>query len=199
VTLHLKEDALELADPVRLARLIKQYSQFIQFPIKLWNSRKEPKKVRPVAREGGGNAVMLLFAQQREGVFTRLSSHGPMHVCKLHPPPPPPRQVVDDEATKKKQEAEDKRAQEAGEEPKQLEPVMRTDYEDLWDWRVENENKPLWTRSPKEVSWRCWSGAAPCLAQGCPCSRHPCRRRRCCCCTRPSAGVQVAVCVDVTP
>lgn len=45
VTLHLKEDAQELADPVRLARLIKQYSQFISFPIKLFSMRKEPIKV----------------------------------------------------------------------------------------------------------------------------------------------------------
>lgn len=29
---------------------------------------------------------------------------------------------------------------------------MKTDYEELWDWRVENENKPIWTRSPKEVA-----------------------------------------------
>ena len=23
---------------------------------------------------------------------------------------------------------------------------------EVWDWRVQNDNKPLWTRSPKEVS-----------------------------------------------
>jgi hypothetical protein len=34
----------------------------------------------------------------------------------------------------------------------QVEPVMKTDYEDVWDWRVENDNKPLWTRNPKEVA-----------------------------------------------
>ncbi len=34
----------------------------------------------------------------------------------------------------------------------QVEPVMKTDYEDAWDWRVENDNKPLWTRSPKDVA-----------------------------------------------
>jgi heat shock protein beta len=45
VILHLKEDAAELADPIRLARLIKQYSQFIQFPIKLYSATKEPKQV----------------------------------------------------------------------------------------------------------------------------------------------------------
>jgi len=104
VILHLKEDAQELADPVRLARLIKMYSQFIQFPIKLYSSKKEPQE------------------------------------------------VTDEVATQKKQEEEDKRAKEAEEEPKKVEPVTKTDYVDVWDWRVENNDKPLWTRSPKEVA-----------------------------------------------
>ncbi|GFH18619.1 HATPase_c domain-containing protein, partial [Haematococcus lacustris] len=103
VTLHLKEDAQELADPIRLSRLIKQYSQFISFPIKLYNMKKEPAK------------------------------------------------VVDAEATKRKQDAENKRAVEKAEEPVQVEPVMKTEYQEVWDWRVENENKPLWTRAPKDV------------------------------------------------
>lgn len=50
VVLHLKEDAQELADPVRLAKLIKQYSQFIQFPIKLYSARKEAQQVRARVR-----------------------------------------------------------------------------------------------------------------------------------------------------
>ncbi|WIA10769.1 hypothetical protein OEZ85_010938 [Tetradesmus obliquus] len=104
VVLHLKEDAQELADPIRLAKLIKQYSQFIQFPIKLYSSRKEAK------------------------------------------------QVVDEAATAKRQEEADKIAKDKEEEPIKVEPVMKTDYEDVWDWRVENDNKPLWTRSPKEVA-----------------------------------------------
>ncbi|KAF5832971.1 heat shock protein 90C [Dunaliella salina] len=104
VTLHLKEDAAEFADPVKLSRLIKQYSQFISFPIKLYSAKKEPRK------------------------------------------------VTDEEATAKKQEAEDKRAQEKGEEPKKVEAVTKTVYDDVWDWRMENDNKPIWTRNPKDVS-----------------------------------------------
>ena len=34
VTLHLKEDAYELASEKKLGDLIKQYSEFIQFPIR---------------------------------------------------------------------------------------------------------------------------------------------------------------------
>lgn len=26
---------------------------------------------------------------------------------------------------------------------------MKTDYKEVWDWRVENENKPIWARNPK--------------------------------------------------
>eukprot|EP00199_Chlamydomonas_sp_CCMP681_P001189 CAMPEP_0119106662 /NCGR_PEP_ID=MMETSP1180-20130426/5810_1 /TAXON_ID=3052 ORGANISM="Chlamydomonas cf sp, Strain CCMP681" /NCGR_SAMPLE_ID=MMETSP1180 /ASSEMBLY_ACC=CAM_ASM_000741 /LENGTH=782 /DNA_ID=CAMNT_0007092035 /DNA_START=102 /DNA_END=2450 /DNA_ORIENTATION=- len=110
VTLHLKEDAAELADPVRLARLIKQYSQFISFPIKLYSMKKEPIK------------------------------------------------VIDEDATKRKQDAENKIAAEKTVDPKTVEPVMKTDYAEAWDWRVENENKPIWTRNPKEVSNEDYNG-----------------------------------------
>ncbi len=66
----------------------------------------------------------------------------------MHLPLP---QVVDEEATAKKKEADAKKAEEEGREAGEVEPVMKTTYEDMWDWRVENENKPIWTRSPKEV------------------------------------------------
>ena len=36
VTLHLKDDAAEYASDKKLGDLIKQYSEFIAFPIKLW-------------------------------------------------------------------------------------------------------------------------------------------------------------------
>lgn len=60
--------------------------------------------------------------------------------------------MVDEAATKKRQEEADKISADKGEEPIKVEPVMKTDYEDVFDWRVENDNKPLWTRSPKDVS-----------------------------------------------
>lgn len=94
-----------MADTVKITQLIKQYSQFIAFPIKVYAPKKEPRK------------------------------------------------VVDEEATKKKQAAADAKAKEAGEEAaKPVEPVMKTEYDEVWDWRLENENKPIWTRSPKDVS-----------------------------------------------
>lgn len=46
ITLHLKDDAEEMADSTKLSSLIKQYSEFISFPIKLWSSKQNPKEVK---------------------------------------------------------------------------------------------------------------------------------------------------------
>ena len=48
VTLHLKEDAAELADPTKLSSLLKQYSEFISFPIELWTSKTVYEDVEDV-------------------------------------------------------------------------------------------------------------------------------------------------------
>ncbi|EIE19325.1 heat shock protein Hsp90 [Coccomyxa subellipsoidea C-169] len=104
ITLHLKDDATELADAAKLGDLIKQYSEFIQFPIRLWSSKTEYE------------------------------------------------QVVDDEATKEKQAKADEEAKEAGKEAADpVEPATRSESKEVWDWRVQNDNKPLWTRTPKEI------------------------------------------------
>ena len=65
-------------------------------------------------------------------------------------------QVVDEAATKaasedwgkRKAEAEAKGEAWTEEAPK---PVMKTDWTTSWDWKVQNDNKPIWMRSPKEV------------------------------------------------
>lgn len=46
VTLYLKGEAKELTDDKKLAQLIKQYSEFIQFPIRLWQSKAKTEQVR---------------------------------------------------------------------------------------------------------------------------------------------------------
>lgn len=45
ITLHLKEDAAEFADSFKLKSLLKQYSEFISFPIQLYTSESVPKKM----------------------------------------------------------------------------------------------------------------------------------------------------------
>lgn len=104
ITLHLKEDAEDFCDPRKLQDLVKTYSEFINFPIKVWGEKTVPKD------------------------------------------------VVDVEATEKAREAAKKKAEEEGTEPEEVKDVMKTEYENVPDWIVQNENKPIWLRSPKEVT-----------------------------------------------
>ena len=49
ITLHLKEDATDYADAEKLSTLLKQYSEFISFPIMLWKSESVPREVEDTA------------------------------------------------------------------------------------------------------------------------------------------------------
>eukprot|EP01024_Parvocaulis_polyphysoides_P044832 TRINITY_DN41537_c0_g1_i2.p2 TRINITY_DN41537_c0_g1~~TRINITY_DN41537_c0_g1_i2.p2 ORF type:complete len:302 (-),score=39.95 TRINITY_DN41537_c0_g1_i2:29-934(-) len=104
VTLFIKEDAEAYVSDKKLSDLIKQYSEFISFPINLWAVKREYQ------------------------------------------------QVMDQEATDKKQAQADKKAEEEGKEAEKVQPVMKSEGEDVWDWRVQNQNKPLWARDAKEVT-----------------------------------------------
>ena len=80
-----------------------------------------------------------------------LSRLGPA-ICRLWKDQSSSTQVEDADATKEKQEAADNAAKEAGKEAADpVEPVMKTEPVVSQDWVVQNDNKPLWTRSPKEV------------------------------------------------
>merc|ERR1719421_1020842 len=102
ITLFVREESHDVCSHLKLQELIRQYSNFIEFPISLWASKSVS------------------------------------------------RQVEDVEATKKAQEEADKALGE-GEEPKPVDPVMKTEYDTVFDWATQNDTKPLWLRSPKEV------------------------------------------------
>ena len=61
--------------------------------------------------------------------------------------------MPDEDSTKEKQAKADEEAKKEGTESADpVEPVTKSEGRDVWDWRVQNDNKPLWTRSPKDVS-----------------------------------------------
>ena len=91
ITLHFKEDCVEPVDATKLKALVKQYSEFISFPIQLYTSSREPIKIE------------------------------------------------DTEATSKKQKEENETAEKEEREAKTINPVTKTEYEDGWDWEVQNE------------------------------------------------------------
>lgn len=103
ITLYLKEEAEEFSNPSRITSLVKTYSEFISFPIKVWSSQSVP------------------------------------------------RQVIDEEATKKAKEEAAAKAEE-GAEPEEVADVMKTEYDEVWDWRTQNDSAPIWVRSTKDVT-----------------------------------------------
>lgn len=74
-------------------------------------------------------------------------------------------QVVDEVATKEAQEKADEEAKKEGKDSAEpVEPVMKSESKEVLDWRIQNDNKPLWTRSPKDV--RTPSVLAACASTG---------------------------------
>ena len=51
VTLHLKDDAVEYVEQDKIKNLVKKYSEFIQYPIKLFISKEVRKQVEDEAKE----------------------------------------------------------------------------------------------------------------------------------------------------
>ena len=61
--------------------------------------------------------------------------------------------MVDEEATAKKRQEAEEAVKSKGEDVGQVkvDPVMKSDKKQSWDWTVQNGAKPIWTRNPKEV------------------------------------------------
>ena len=128
IIIHLKEDAGEYAQVETLKRLVGKYSEFINFPIKVWTSHDETEEV-PMTEEE--LAEQLEMEKQ-----DRLDS-------------------AEDDADEEEEvdldgeEGEDK---DADDEPTMPEKTTKEVMKTVWDWEVLNSVKPLWTRSPSEIS-----------------------------------------------
>ena len=57
VTLHLKDDAVEFVEQEKIKNLVKKYSEFINYPIKLYLSRDEKVQVPADTPDNSGFKV----------------------------------------------------------------------------------------------------------------------------------------------
>jgi heat shock protein beta len=110
ITLHLKEDAAEFATEAKLQALLRQYSEFVAFPVKLWSSRQEPVDVPDAEATAKAQA-------EADAAAAAAAAEG---------------------------DAEAKAAP--------VQPVTKTEWVPREQWVTANDAKPLWTRSPKEVT-----------------------------------------------
>lgn len=119
VTLKLKDEARDYAEPHTLKNLVKKYSQFINFPIYLWTSKtvKEEVPIDETEEEA---------SKDEEGED----------------------KLADEE---EKEKSEDEEVVEDASEDKEK-PKTKTIEKTVWDWELLNDNKPIWTRKPADIT-----------------------------------------------
>lgn len=130
VTLHLKDDAVEFVEQEKIKNLVKKYSEFINYPIKLYLSKDE--KVQVPVDTPEPNAVKV----------TRYDEDGNEIIED---------DVVEEEETSDDLEITDDGEEEAGEE-EEKEVEMKTITQQVWEWETVNEIKAIWTRSKDEIT-----------------------------------------------
>lgn len=125
ITLHIKDDAKEYLEVDRVRSLIKKYSQFIQFPIFIQTKEEIDVEVKEEDADVKGEDKADDEAKDED-----TSNEEPKD-----------EEAADDEDDEIK--VEDSDAEEV---------TPKTKKETRLSWTLVNENKPIWTRDPSEVS-----------------------------------------------
>lgn len=131
LTLHLKDDASEFLEESKLKDLIKRYSQFINFPIYLEVEKEVDVEVKD---EGTDNEVSDKI---EEDEASDKSSDDEVK--------------SDDASDGKDGEDEDIKVEDEDEKGKD-EKAPKTQKQKHKEWSLVNEQKPIWTRDPSDVS-----------------------------------------------
>ena len=133
ITLHMKSDASEYLDEWKIEDLVRKYSQFINFPIFLHHEEKieikEPESEEAADKESGKEADA--DAKPEDDAAEK--------------PEEEEKKDAEDEDIKVEDDDESK---DSKKEEKKKEPKYRTEY----SWKLINENKPIWTRDPSDVT-----------------------------------------------
>ena len=131
VTLHLKDDAVEFVEQEKIKNLVKKYSEFINYPIKLYVSKDEKVQVPVDTPEKSSVKV------------TRFDEDG--------------NEIIEDDVVEEEEKSEDDDdmeitddGEDEAEEEKEVE--MKTITQQVWEWETINEIKAIWTRSKEEIT-----------------------------------------------
>jgi heat shock protein beta len=131
VTLHLKDDAVEFVEQDKIKNLVKKYSEFINYPIKLYLSRDE--KVQVPEDTVVDSAVKVVHYDEDGNEI-----------------------IGDDivEEEEKQDTEDDMEITDEGEEDatEEKEVKMKTITQQVWEWETINEIKAIWTRSKEELT-----------------------------------------------
>jgi len=131
VTLHLKDDALEFVEQDKIKNLVKRYSEFINYPIKLYVSKDVQKEV-PEESE----------SPKKEGVTVTKGDGEAAEEPKGDEEKKPEDAKKDDDVEVKDE----------GEKKEEDKPKMKTVTEQEWSWDHINEIKAIWMRPKEELT-----------------------------------------------
>jgi len=123
INIYLKEEAQEYLEEDKLKELVEKYSEFINFPIYLWNSEEVEEEV-PLSDEE--LAEQASKAEEEEEDVEETDE--------------------DDES-----ESADDEDDEVEDEDEEELPTTKKVKKTVWDWKNVNDNKAIWLRSSNEV------------------------------------------------
>ena len=125
VNIYLKEEAQEYLEEDKLKELVEKYSEFINFPIYLWNSEEVEEDVPLSDEELAEQAAKAEGEEDEEDL----------------------EETDEDDESEENDEDDDEVEDEDEEELPQTKTVKKT----VWDWKSVNDNKAIWLRSSTEV------------------------------------------------
>ena len=133
VTLHLKDDAIEFVEQDKIKNIVKKYSEFINYPIKLYLS-KDVKEQVPIDTPEKTNVTVTRFDDDGNEIIEDVEEE---------------EEILDSE-----DKEDDFEITDDGEEEEQEveEPKTKTITKQVWEWQTLNEIKAIWTRSKDDIS-----------------------------------------------
>ena len=126
INIYLKEEAQEYLEEDKLKELVEKYSEFINFPIYLWNSEEVEEDVPLSDEELAEQAAKAESGEEDEEDLEETD---------------------EDDESEENDEDDDEVEDEDEEELPQTKTVKKT----VWDWKSVNDNKAIWLRSSTEV------------------------------------------------
>lgn len=134
IILHLKDNCYNYVDRDRLVSIIKHYSMFVDFPVKIWHFKDvyvtESKNEDAADTDKIGKEI---FNDDDKDVIEEGSEDGKEES-----------EESDEQATKSKKKSK----KEEEEDNEDYEVVKKR----IWQWVQINDKKPIWLRDPTEVS-----------------------------------------------
>jgi len=146
VTLHLKDDAVEFVEQDKIKNLVKKYSEFINYPIKVYMSKDVKEQVPVDTPDPSQDAFKVTkFDDDGNEIIEDVEE-------SEEPSEDEPKQESDD------LEITDEGEDEATEDEDKPEPEMKTITKQVWEWELINEIKAIWLRDQAEITEEEYNG-----------------------------------------